>query len=161
MAVVSAGDNPSAEGGLEGGTQSVENGVQLMQDSVTPGSNAVWQNMQADPALLSDTFPKANIGANGIEFGAMNPPAAAMEFNVPDLAGAMPDLGQQFSSMIQSALQMPGPLGILGAIFQFFSALFTSIINTALNPNFMAQLAQGAIDLKKMMLAGQGITAIP
>lgn len=150
-------DNPSTEAGLEGSAQFADNVVQLMEDSVTPGSNTVWQNMQADPALLSDSFPKANMNGSGIEFGAMNPTPAPMEFNVSDIAGAMPDLGQQFSSLIQTALQMPGPLGILGAIFQFFSALFTSIINTALNPNLLAQLAQGAIDMKKMMLAGQGI----
>jgi hypothetical protein len=150
-------DNPSTEAGLEGGTQFADNLVQLMEDSVTPGSNAVWQNMQADPALLSDAFPKVNMSANGIELGSMNPPAGAMEFKVSDIAGAMPDLGQQFSSLIQTALQLPGPLGFLGAIFQFFSALFTSIINTALNPNLLAQLAQGAIDLKKMIMVGQGI----
>ena len=67
----------------------------------------------------------------------------------------MPDLGQQFSSLIQTALQMPGPLGILGSILQFLSALVTSIISSALSTNLLAQMAQGAIDMKKLMLAAQ------
>ena len=147
------GDNPTAEGGLEGSAQLADNGVQLLEAAATPGSNSSWQNMQSDPLRLSDAFPKANFnGSNGIEFGSIKPPP---EFNLPDVTNAMPDLGQQFSSLIQTALQMPGPLGILGSILQFLSALFTSIISSALNPNLLAQMAQGAIDMKKLMLAAQ------
>ncbi|CAD7484649.1 hypothetical protein LPIBR_600002 [Lacticaseibacillus paracasei] len=59
-------------------------------------------------------------------------------------------IGDQMSSLIQSVMQMPGPMGLLSQLFQFLSSLFSSMLK-ALDPSMLAQQAQGALDLKKLM----------
>lgn len=145
-------DNPSTEAGLEGATQFADNLVQLIEDAPANSSNALWQGLRADIGSVANYFPQATITPGGIEFSGMKLPAPGLENTLSQLQQVLPGLGDGLSSLMQSALQMPGPLGFLSALFQFFSALFTSLLSAAFDPNFMAQVAQSALDLKKMML---------
>lgn len=141
-------DNPSSEGGLEGASQFAENSVRLIEDSPAT-SNSAWQSMQTDSASISNAFPNGSVSSNGIEFSATTqPPLAGMESSVSQ--AGLPNVNQQLSSIVQAALQTPG-LGFLSAVFQFISAVFTSAVNAALDPNLIGQMAQSSFDLKKFM----------
>ncbi|WP_237729228.1 hypothetical protein, partial [Lacticaseibacillus paracasei] len=94
-------------------------------------------------------FSQVSVGTESISFA----PGSEAATSLPGMDGGaigLGPIGDQMSSLIQSVMQMPGPMGLLSQLFQFLSSLFSSMLK-ALDPSMLAQQAQGALDLKKLM----------
>ncbi|RTL37244.1 MAG: hypothetical protein EKK48_24390 [Candidatus Melainabacteria bacterium] len=134
-------DNPSAEGGLEGSVQFADNGVRLFEDSTKAAQNSVIPGSSVDRALPSD-FASGSVGADGsITFGSNQ---TAMD--ISSTTSPIQLMGEQISSMIKPFLAMPGGLGLVNAIFEFLTNLFTSFSSVAFDPKLWAQQAQASLD---------------
>lgn len=166
---MSAADAPAVETGMEGGIHLTDNAVRMLHETAPTGPQ--WQQMSHPQGLnMPADFPPADVSAThidfrptpGLETGTMpglDNIGVAGQSMLPGLENCLQSLGpigEQMSSLISSALAMPGPGAILSALFQFFIALFQAVL-PAFDPMLIAQQAQGALDLKKMMLASQNL----
>jgi hypothetical protein len=172
---MSAADAPAVETGMEGGIHLTDNAVRMLHETAPTGP--AWQQVAHPQGLnVPSGFPPADVApthidfspAPGLENGGLSAGLDGLGLDnvgvagkgmLPGLENCLQNLGpigEQIGSLIQSALAMPGPGAILTALFQFFVALFQAVI-PAFDPMLIAQQAQGALDLKKMMLASQGL----
>lgn len=147
-----AADSPSEN--FEGGLSAADNSGRLLNDAISID--------QAQPALirnvpgisnLSQGFPQASVTSESITFFPGDTSTGIRE--VGNSAIDTNPFGEALSSLIQTALQMPGPLGLLAQLFQFISSLIATTIKglaQVFDPTLLAQQAQSAVDLKKMML---------
>ncbi len=127
-------------------------GSQLAQqafDFQSAGVNAVSQTLR--PGLeLQTLLPNTSIG--GFEATAFTaPPVGGADSAL--MAGLVPGANEPLSPLIQLILRMPGAMGLMHSVVDFFAAFFhhaTHNMFNLLDPSFLAHQAQGALgDLAK------------
>lgn len=140
--------NPK-EGVLEGGAALNDQAVQYVETRLDSASQA-QSLFQGDlKSGIPSNFPNASVGSETISFAPNSDGVLTTNLQVSDLSTT--SLGDGLSSVIDSAVQMPGGLGILAQLFKFLSSFFSATLQTVFDPNLIAQQAQSAVDLKKLM----------
>ncbi len=141
-------DSPS-EGAMEGASALNDRYVQFMEARLET-TNQAQMLFQGDASSgIPSSFPEAKITPDSISFGS------GIENGLPkiDLSSMnLGSFGESISSLIESALQLPGPMGLLTQLFQFLSALFTSAMQVLMDPSLLAAQAQAtALSMKKLL----------
>ncbi len=147
-----AADSPSEN--FEGGLSAADNSGRLLNDAINieQAQPALTRNI-SDISNLSQGFPQASLTPDSITFSPGDTNAGISE--VSNTAIEANPFGEAMSSLLQTALQMPGPFGLLAQLFQFISSLIATTMKglaQVFDPTLLAQQAQSAVDLKKMML---------
>lgn len=142
-------DSPN-EGVMEGASALNDRYVQYMEAKLDTSSQAQML-FQGDVSTgIPSSFPDVTVTPDSINFGS------GMEnslFPKIDLSSMNLDsFGESISSLIETALQLPGPMGLLTQLFQFLSALFTSAMQVFMDPSLLAAQAQAAaVSMKKLL----------
>lgn len=115
-------------------------------DFHSAGVNAVSQLRPGMETLL----PNTSIG--GLEASAFTaPPVGGADSAI--MAGLVPGANEPLSPLIQLIMRMPGAMGLMHSVIDFFAAFFhhaTHNMFNLLDPSFLAHQAQGAMgDLAK------------
>lgn len=123
-------------------------GSQLAQqafDFHSAGVNAVSQPFMSGRPGMEALLPNTSIG--GFEATAFTgPPVGGADSAL--MAGLVPGANEPLSPLIQLILRMPGAMGLMHSVVDFFAAFFHHMTHTAFNlfdPSFLAQQAQGAM----------------
>lgn len=115
-------------------------------DFHSAGVNAVSQTFRPGMETL---LPNTSIG--GLEATAFTPPVGGADSAL--MAGMVPGANEPLSPLIQLIMRMPGAMGLMHSVIDFFAAFFhhaTHNMFNLLDPSFLAHQAQGAMgDLAK------------
>lgn len=155
-----------AESAAEGGFQTTDGAVRLLEDGMFQGQAAPSFESGTGPMLDSSamqSFNSASVGPDGITFSSPTGPGALADALRVAPDGSLTQLAtggfESLGSTINSMLGMPGATGLLVSLFQFlgslFGALAQAVAQTAseIARNY-AVAAQSAMDLAKMMRSG-------
>lgn len=145
-----AADSPNE--GFEGGLSLADNTARLSSPGLTESTQA-QALFRGEGTTIPNNFPQANVTSEFIDFTpdtTVSNPISGTELN---RSGVNP-IGDAISSLVKTIMEMPGPMGLISQLFQFFSALFEAAVQSVeqlFDPTLLAQQAQSAIDFKKLM----------
>lgn len=138
----------SNEGVLEGTSALNDQVVQYLETRIESQAQA-QSFFQGDlKAGVPSNFPDVSLGQDSISFA---PNADGLNTFLGIETPSPVDFGDGLNSLVDSAIQMPGGMGILAQLFKFLAALFGNVMQSALDPTLIAQQAQSVLDLKKLM----------
>ncbi len=129
----------ASEGAMEGAAALNDRYVQYVEARIDTQGQAQTLFQGDVKTGIPQGFPDVSISAESISFGP-----------TPDAGLSIPNFSDSLSSMMQNMMQMPGPMGLLGQLFQFLATILTSFMNT-FSQAMLATQAQAAWGLKKMM----------
>ncbi len=142
-------DSPN-EGAMEGASALNDRYVQYMETRLDT-SNQAQMLFQGDASSgIPSSFPDATFSADSITFGSGIENSLSPKIDLSSMN--LGSFGESISSLIESTLQLPGPMGLLSQLFQFLFSLFTSALQAVMDPSLLAAQAQAAaISMKKLL----------